>query len=78
VTAEGHYIAVEGDQNNHQGGDLVSTTSKKIYVVGKPLIVAMKDKAKGDGKMHPFAPTDPSTGSNKVFAYSGSSGGVSG
>lgn len=46
----------------------------KITIQGKPLIVAMADKAMPDmiGMIfHPTTPTDPAQGSNKVSAYGG-------
>jgi hypothetical protein len=62
--------AVDGDQNNHVGGNLIPVYgAKNVYINGKLIIVAVGDIAAGDDEGHPAPPTDPQQSSGDVFAY---------
>ena len=64
--------AVEGDPNDHGAGNLVQVyDGGNVYAEDKKIIVAVGDIAVPDNQFHPFPPTDPSTASGDVFAYTG-------
>lgn len=72
VYVNGKLWAVEGDPNDHGAGNLIQVyNGGNVYAEGKKIIVAVGDLAEPDNLFHPFPPTDPSTASGDVFAYTG-------
>ncbi len=68
VKVEGELWAVEGDQNNHIAGDLVSTVGDSVTINGKKVIV-VGDTAIPDNVGHPPPLTKPATGASTVNCY---------
>lgn len=78
VYVNGKLWAVEADPNDHGHGELVHVYGgNKVYCENKLAIVAVGDIALPDDLFHPAPPTDPSTASGDVFAYSGNDVAVS-
>jgi uncharacterized Zn-binding protein involved in type VI secretion len=71
VEVNGKLWAVEGDQDDHVRGDLIAKTgARNVYIEGKRVIVALGDEGAPDlEEGHTTGPTNPSTGSDNVFAY---------
>jgi uncharacterized Zn-binding protein involved in type VI secretion len=68
VYVNGKLWAVEGDEETHGNGDLISTVGSTVLINGKRVIV-FGDTASGDDQDHPLPPTDPQDKSSNVFAY---------
>ena len=72
VYVNGILWAVAGDPNDHGEGKLIQVyDGGNVYAEGKKIIVAVGDLAEPDNQFHPAPPTDPSTASGDVFAYTG-------
>ena len=62
--------AVEGDQNTHGNGQLISSYGNGSFLVeNKKIICAIGDTASADNLGHPGPPTDPNQSSADTFVY---------
>lgn len=77
VYVNGRIWAVNGDQNTHGGGGLISVYGSTVRIGGIRVICAVGDKAGADLALHPVPPTDPSSASGNVFVYENKDGTVS-
>jgi len=68
VTIEGELWAVEGDENDHGGGELISIVGSDVTIEGK-LVIVVGDTASPDDLLHEPPLVDPSTGSDSVSCY---------
>lgn len=84
VFAENQLMAVMGDPSSHgMLGQLIPMVNQaKVFINHIPIIVSNGDRAAPDIVglvMHPFSPTDPAGGAQKVFAFGANApGGVAG
>lgn len=69
VFVNGLLWAVEGDECEHERGDLICSGQRSVFIEGKPVITAVKDKGVPDLLGHPTGPVNPQSGSSNVFAY---------
>lgn len=70
VFANDKLWAVQGDKNDHQGGQLVPAVgSLNVYNEDKLVIVAVGDQSASDAQGHSKGPANPLEKSSDVFAY---------
>lgn len=68
VTVNGIPWTVEGQENTHNNGQLISVVGSTVRIGGIKVIV-FGDAASGDDLDHPLPPTDPEGHSGNVNAY---------
>ena len=68
VFVNGKLWAVEGDENTHIHGRLVSVVGSTVKIEGKEVIV-LGDRGLSDEQLHPLPSTDPQEASDDVNAY---------
>lgn len=69
VFVNGLLWAVEGDENTHGNGNLVSIMGNTVKINGKKVIVAIGDTAAADNLGHIPVATKPQGHSNNVSSY---------